>query len=210
MKRRLFAVALATLWVWGCGVQEPEPDAPAAPAPVPRAETSAVQVTEGPSGCNAQARIDWSPTETASYGLVATSIGETCDAAKIEFVMETLTGKRLYSATYEAKNLPVVFGEAVTRRDMRDALAAWIDPKQNTSFSTTADLPEWQDGQEQPLNGDFPFYPQDGITPVDYAFLRTESRPVLCYVQGSQDMACLAVSADGGAVSLVGRQAFPG
>lgn len=86
-----------------------------------------------------------------------------------------------------------IFESAHSPETLAAALANWINPANNTTMLATSALPEWPVGAPQPANAEFPFYPEANITREAYARLRAENRPLLCYVQGSESMACLAL-----------------
>jgi hypothetical protein len=103
-----------------------------------------------------------------------------------------------------------MFASANSSETMRAALADWINPANNTTMLTTEALPGWPPDSPQPSNGEFPFHPEANITREAYARLRAEKRPLLCYVQGSESMACLALDARGETLTKIGLQTFPG
>ena len=91
---------------------------------------------------------------------------------------------------------------------MREVLAEWIDPASNTTLQTSSALPEWPANAQAPQNGEFPFYPEEGYDRAAYNTLRANNLPLLCYVQGMESVACLALG--DGELTKIGVQTFPG
>jgi len=112
----------------------------------------------------------------------------------------------LYTETFEAGHVMVLAG-AQSVDDMRRRLNEWINPP-GAARDSTGDLAEWAANAEAPMQGEFPFYPEDALTRAAYAALRAADAPMYCFVQGMESEACLTVH--GGALRKVGVQTFPG
>jgi hypothetical protein len=100
----------------------------------------------------------------------------------------------------------MVFVEAKTRAQMTRALGEWL--LQSHTFRSTADLPPWKKGDEQPTSGEFPFYPEAGVDRDGYEQWRAQRLPVFCYVQGMESMSCVVLK--DGQMTKIGVQTFPG
>jgi hypothetical protein len=189
----LYAIALAA-----CG-----PSGPTSP-PTLQSDTT-------PGGCSAEAQTAWTPARGLNFTIRGEAVGVSCEAARATVTVTDAAGRTLHRDTHDVAALRnTIFASANSPDTMRAALAQWIDPVNNTTMLTTGALPEWPAGAAQPANAEFPFYPEANITRETYARLRTENRPLLCYVQGSESMACLALDARGEALTKIGLQTFPG
>jgi hypothetical protein len=102
----------------------------------------------------------------------------------------------------------MVLAQAHDQDAMRTALNEWIDPAHNTTMQTTSALPDWPANADAPASGEFPFYPESYVDRDSYIALREADVPLLCYVQGMESMACLALR--DGQLEKVGVQSFPG
>lgn len=158
------------------------------------------------SGCNAVAARAWKPLPVRALRAEAFSNGATCAHAVVTLVVRANDGKVLWADAAPAAQL-MTFVEVKTRKQMTAALGAWI--AQTHMFKSTAELPEWKKGAEQPASGEFPFYPEPGTDRDGYEQIRASRQPLFCYVQGMESMACVALSSDG-QMTKVGVQSFPG
>lgn len=159
-----------------------------------------------PRGCSASATVAWAPARGPSYPTEAFANGRACGTAVVTIVVRGPGGKVLWADAMPAAEL-MTFVEAKTPSKMKAALAEWLT--QQHTFKSTADLPVWKRGAEAPEAGEFPFYPDAGVDRDSYEQLRAAKRPVFCYVQGMESMACLSLSADG-QIEKIGLQLFPG
>jgi hypothetical protein len=103
----------------------------------------------------------------------------------------------------------MVLGAAQNATDMKAALGDWVDQRAST-VKTTADLPEWAEGAETPMLGEFTFYPESGMDRETWNAVRAAKAPAFCYVQGMESMACVMLDKESGYVSKLGVQTFPG
>lgn len=157
-------------------------------------------------GCSASATVAWAPLRGRSYPTEAFANGKACGTAVVTIVVRAPDGTVLWADARPAAEL-MTFVEAKTPSKMKAALAEWLT--QQHMFKSTADLPVWKKGAEAPEAGEFPFYPDVGVDRDSYEQLRAAKRPVFCYVQGMESMACLSLSADG-QIEKIGLQLFPG
>lgn len=157
-------------------------------------------------GCDARAANTWAVGD-AQYAVEATSDGPDCARAVATLVVRDPSGNPLYAETYLAQHV-MVLTSATTREAMQTALADWTNPANNTTMLTTSALPDWPQGEDGPANEEFPFYPEPDYSRDRYMAIRAEDAPLLCYVQGIESMACLALR--NGALEKVGVQTFAG
>ncbi len=157
--------------------------------------------------CTASADSTWAGAGPG-YKVETFASGDKCETAMAVIVIRDETGAPGYYAAHPADSVAVLAGMA-SAKDLETALRNWVDPSQ-AAFQTTADLPEWKDGQEQPMLGEFYFYPEQGIDRPTYDKIRNSKAPIYCYVQGMESLACITRDAEGGGLFKVGVQSFPG
>lgn len=200
MRRTLIAAALVALAACGQPATENAQNAPMDAAPAPAAAAP---------GCTASAETMWEGLK-----ITGTATGATCAAAQVSLAILGADGKALHSFSATAANLRVVFGEAADAppteaASMQKALAEWIDPASSTFMIATDKLPEWKSGEEAPMAGEFIYIPVDGMDRKAYEAMRKAKRPLFCYVQGAESMACVQ-KLENGQVVQAGVQTFPG
>jgi hypothetical protein len=143
--------------------------------------------------------------------LVATaSVSGECGLAEIALEVHNRLGEVVWSANYPSVDL-FGFDDIVEIDAMRIAVDDWLVSYADSSSS--ARLPEWPQGAEQPDAGEFPFYVEDFITQPDYEDIRSADIPMICYIQGRESTRCLVkfVGDSGGSELLsMGAQSFPG
>ena len=159
------------------------------------------------AGCAVSVSIPWRPLSGAEFTIEAASMGADCAKAVATIVIRDVQGDALWAQAYSAEHV-MVLAPAHDPAAMRIALSEWIDPAGNTTLQTTGALPAWPANTESPQNGEFPFYPDQGVDRDSYNAIRTANAPLYCYVQGMESLACVALR-DGG-ISQVGVQLFPG
>ncbi|BCW88306.1 hypothetical protein sos41_14450 [Alphaproteobacteria bacterium SO-S41] len=156
--------------------------------------------------CTASADAVWD-AGGEKVKIEAFASGDTCEKATAVLAVHDGTGQVIYSNVGGADGM-MMLGEKKTSKELAAALAAWIDVK--TNAGTTADLPEWKQGTEMPMRGEFPFYPADGIDRDTYEAARAAKTPMYCYVPGIETSACLIRDPQSEAIYLLGGQSFPG
>jgi hypothetical protein len=164
-----------------------------------------------PTGaCVAKTSYAWSPAGGGKYEITAAAGGSACDTgAAVVTVRNAETGKVLVSRSVDVEVMTnTVFAGVRTPEGLKKGLEEWI--RDGASAETTADFPEWKEGQEQPTAGEFPFYPADGMTREAYGAIRAAARPSYCFVQGGESLACYALDRASDSMTLVGSQTFPG
>lgn len=156
--------------------------------------------------CAAKASVAW-PEGGKGVVAEATSSGPRCGTAKLGLVLRGAGGEVLFNFDATADAV-MPFVQVKSKTEMQAALASWIADAR-TQMPTTAKLPNWKQGQEQPSDGEFPFYPDDAVKRAEYLALRAAKRPMFCFVQGMESLSCLVIGADGKA-KTIGAQSFPG
>lgn len=182
--------AIAALALAACGARDD------APAPL----------VEAANLCPASTNSTWAAGANAVFSIDAAVTGPDCAQATATIAIHTPGGATVWTQSYPAEQLMTLAG-ATAPEDMQRRLGEWIVPG-GAAADSTGDLPEWSAQDDSPMNGEFPFYPEEGIDRAAYAALRARDAPMYCYVQGMESLACLAW--DSGALTLVGLQTFPG
>lgn len=157
-------------------------------------------------GCDAVATSPWAPEGGGAFAVEAASFGPDCARAVATLVVRDAQGKVIWSEAYPAESV-MVLAPAQTPDAMQSALADWVNSSNHT-IATTSALPDWPAGAAMPVSGEFPFYPEQGWDRDTYLALREADVPVLCYVQGMESQACLALQS--GILAKIGVQTFPG
>lgn len=156
-------------------------------------------------GCDVAVSVPWSPVRQLTFKAEAFAHGARCDKAVVMLVVRGADGAPLWTDS-RVGAFVMPFAGVKTKGDMQAALAGWI--RQDHQFKSTAKLPPWPAGADQPASGEFAFLPDEGVDRVTYEAARAARLPVFCYVQGMESMACV-VWKDGGMTKL-GVQLFPG
>ena len=157
------------------------------------------------AGCDLSVGMAWTPAKQRPLRAEAFSHGPSCDKAVVVVVVRGANGAPLWVDSRNG-SFVALFAGVKAPGDMKKALADWI--RQNHMFRSSANLPAWPRGADQPTAGEFPFYVEDGMDRDGYEAIRAARAPVFCYVQGMESMACVVLK-DGG-MQKVGVQSFPG
>jgi hypothetical protein len=163
-------------------------------APAPEAAPAAVE-----NLCDARASGTWRDT----FAVEASTAGSSCKDAEATLTVKNEAGVELLRFTAPIAQV-MVLASAADVPAMRTALADWIKGEQ---MPTSAALPAWAAGANNP-GGEFPFYPEDGVTRERYDQVRAANLPMFCFVQGMESMACHVLEND--AFVKLGVQTFPG
>ncbi len=177
----------------------------------PKTQTTAEPSPPAPAAaCVAEIAIDWTPAGGPPLKIAASAAGAACDTGTAKIAVTDAAGRSLFAGDYDiAPMTTTVFAEAKTPESLKVALQQWIDPA-DAMMPTTQQLPAWAPGADAPQDGEFPFYPAEGMTRDAYARLRVQALPMFCFVQGGESMQCLAYDKAAGALTDVGVQTFPG
>lgn len=208
MKRLACVVAMAGLLA-GCGpsteIVKPKEEAAAA---VPAA-AEIVAIPDPQGACAARTTYSWKPPGGGAYDVTGAAGGADCKSgAAVITVRNPETGKILLSESVDVSVMTnTVFADSKSPASLKRGLDEWIA---QGADETTATMPEWKAGDEQPTQGEFPFYPEEGTTRAAYAALRTANLPTFCYVQGGESLACYALDRSSDTLKKVGLQTFPG
>ncbi len=179
-----------------CGPAPADPQAPTQQAAAPEAENL----------CPASAATVWTGEGGATFALEAAARGGDCARATATLTVRGPSGDVVLRETFPAAQVMTLAGaESVT--DMERRLAEWISPP-GATFDSTGDLPTWAQGAVQPINEEFPFYPEEGFGRAAYEALRARDAAMFCFVQGMESLACYAQ--EGGRLVKIGVQSFPG
>jgi hypothetical protein len=205
MKLKLSAcVALALIGLAACNRAE-----------APKAAEAADVVAAGenaPAGpCNVSLEAPWAaPAPTGATGIVVTAraTGPSCVGAAATLIMKDANGVELVKFEAPLTQMPVIFTGTPDAAALRTELGQWLD--QNEDLNTTGKLPEWKAGAAQPVSGEFPFYPEEGVTRDVYQAYRAKDAPMFCFVQGAESQACFMHDAAAGKIVRIGAQSFPG
>lgn len=155
------------------------------------------------ASCNASVSGVWA-ANGADYVIEAVSMGPDCRRAVATIVVRDDEGV-LWTQAYPTARVMTLAG-AEDAPGMRAALSEWID-RSNRTYASSSALPDWPEGAQGPVSGEFPFYVAD-LRREDYVALRQRDVPVFCYVQGMESLNCLAL--EHGALTEIGVQTFPG
>jgi hypothetical protein len=163
------------------------------------------QPVAGADRCDARTSGAWRPAENINVVVEAASLGATCADAVATIVARDENGV-LWTQAYPVSHVMVLVG-ANNESAMRVALGDWIDSS-NQTFATSSALPDWPQGSDLPVSGEFPLYVDASLDRTDYLALRERDVPVFCYVQGMESQNCLAY--ENGLLTPIGLQTFPG
>ncbi|MFT3811533.1 MAG: hypothetical protein QM698_16595 [Micropepsaceae bacterium] len=155
--------------------------------------------------CSGIAGTNWPAIKGYSIGAIAG--GPDCQKAVALIVIRDADGNPVYHESYVAEYVMVLAG-AQNSDELTKALKDWISTS-DQQFKTTADLPEWKAGEDQPMLGEFAFYPEEGMDRDTYEKIRAAKTPAFSYVQGMESIAVITVDPEAGVVAI-GAQSFPG
>lgn len=171
-----------------------------------RPKTSAPQSASHGADCAASAQAAWT-TPGGPLQVLASGSGPSCKQAVALLVIRSADGEAKHVAAYPISTL-FGFEQAVTPVSLQSALQSWI-AVDSSPLHTSADLPTWSVGAEQPDGGEYPFYPDEGFADrTAYEELRGQNLPIYCYPQGMESMSCVVLRE--GQLETVGVQTFPG
>lgn len=209
--RRLMIAALLTLSLAACGPKSEteKADAPSAPARADAPASDVAALPDPTGACAATATHTWTPKGAAAgYTITGAAAGPTCNTGEAVITVRNAAGKVLLSqGGFDVDVMSnTIFSLAVSPESLKSALTDWISSAH--ADDATGQLPEWKAGEVQPVSGEFPFYPEEGVTQAQYEAIRAANKPMFCHVQGGESMACYAV--DGDTLTKIGLQSFPG
>ena len=156
--------------------------------------------------CDVKADGVWTKEGYGRMRTQAVTSGPSCTDAVVLLTVRTEGGAPLLAW---ASPTAAVFGlkDAATPSAMKEELTRWIRQDQ-ASLASTGVLPEWPEGQETPMAGEFPFYPESWIDRAAWAELRSTPAPLFSFPQGHESMAVFVLHE--GQLELIGLQSFPG
>lgn len=165
-------------------------------------EIPALAQTAYPDDCTMSVDADWTQEITAN----ASTTGA-CGLGDLALTLRDRQDRVIWSGSYRTKDL-FGFYDVFTPLAMQAALTDWI-----TTFvdhTSTGRLPEWSAGMDSPIQGEFPFYPADGLNRDRYIAARDLDGVMICFVQGQESSLCLTPALDGAQWQEIGYQTFPG
>lgn len=185
---RALPVALV-LALAACGASTTTTTTPPSTASASSAEQS------GSGACTARAARDWT-LSGVTYIVLAVAEGPSCAHATASLMVRAPDGRSLFADAYPTEQVSLAFSPHSDATALATELQAWIagDPEH-----TTADqLPAWPEGAPAP----------PGFTPrlarIAYEGLRTEKTSILCYPDGGESNACIALSTNPAMVQRIG------
>lgn len=158
------------------------------------------------AACDVQATAEWRGSRGARYSATATTSGRTCAQAIVLLVVRDTAGDVLWTDALVAAHVAGLH-EATTPAAMSRALEEWVGfPALRPQ--TTADLPDWARVSGQQDEAEFPFMPEPWLGERLYQNLLIEAKPMFCYVQGRESLACLTELFE--RIEKIGVQSFAG
>lgn len=154
-------------------------------------------------GCTTRAEKPW-PAGGQGYTVSAFTDGPDCERAVAVIVVRDAAGAPLWIDSFNAQHVAVLAGIADAGA-LEAGLAEWIT---YDGMPSTAALPAWAEGADSPMLAEFPFLPEPGFDRASWEEQRAADRPVFCYVQGMESMACVMLG--DGFMEKLGVQLFPG
>ncbi len=152
------------------------------------------------NGCPAAAQASWE-----TFRIEGFVQGDNCADAQAAIAIRS-GDSTLWSQSYPVDQV-MVLKNAQSAEEMQRRLNEWIAPP-GAGRDSTGDLPEWAEGDANPMSGEFPFYLEEGVDRAAYEALRARDAPMFCFVQGMESQACLAL--ENGELTKIGAQSFPG
>ena len=187
MSRAIF-VSFALL-LGACGAST-TPSTEAAPS---AAASSAAQNASG--ACTARAARDWS-VGSSSFMIEASADGPTCATATATLVLRSHDGRALFSDAYPIEQVPLAFNTRADATRLATDLQAWIAG--DDEHRTANQLPAWPEGAAAP-----PGFTAK-LARLAYEGLRTEKAAILCYPDGGESNACVALTPSPALVERMG------
>jgi hypothetical protein len=159
------------------------------------------------NGCDAAVTQPWRPLSGTEFSVDTVSFGPDCARAVGTLTVRDVQGNVLWTEASPTMHIMSLAG-AHDIAAMQAALTEWGNAANNTTMQTAAALPDWPQGSDGPVSGEFPFYVEAGYDRDSYLQLRESNVPLFCYVQGMESMGCLALQ--NGSLNKIGVQSFPG
>jgi hypothetical protein len=181
----------------GCGPRPLVAEEAAPPPVAPPSDTAA---------CDVAVEQIWARDPFGRMRVEARADGPTCGQAVVLLTVRNETGDALLAWASSTQH---VFGlaEAATPEAMQTALADWM--RQDQAMLASSDkLPDWPEGADQPVSGEFPFYPETWVDRAAWADIRAAAAPLFAFPQGRESMAVYLLR--DGILEPIGVQTFPG
>lgn len=153
--------------------------------------------------CSGAASRVWNAGDGQRLIISTMATGNACATATAELKVVDDRNEILFQQSYPTEQVMVLVG-ATSAADLQAKLERWLADAPGASGT----LPDWPAGAEQPMSGEFPFYPADGVMRDAYLAARAANAPMWCFVQGMESQACLVLR--DGRITNLGAQSFPG
>lgn len=139
------------------------------------------------------------------YDVTATAEGA-CGRADLALLIAD-EGRPIHEASFSQ---PDVFGfdEVDSAAAMTEALKEWM--VYSTPAAAQEILPPWPDGANAPEDREFPFFPDEFLSPDVYRAAYAQNWSVICYIQGRESYYCLGEEPQSRNLIGLGFQLFPG
>jgi len=167
---------------------------------------SSESVVRVEAACDTLATTEWRGTNNRVFRANASTSGANCAQSVVLLVVRDSSGDVVWTDALVAAHV-MGLNEPTTQAAMTRALADWVRAP-TTRPRTTADLAPWAQTSGHRGESEFPFRPEEWIDEVTYERLAGEAKPMFCYVQGMESIACLVEFDD--RLEKVGVQSFPG
>lgn len=167
------------------------------------ATTSTDIAVDSTNACATSAEESWNTGSAGALTIVATTAGADCATATATLKVRDAQGEDLLTETFPVDHVMVLAG-STGQADMQTKITEWI----NDAGTTTSELADWPAGAAQPIQGEFPFYVEDGVTRDRYLAVRRANLPALNVVQGMESVGVWVL--ENGAFTKLGAQSFPG
>lgn len=139
------------------------------------------------------------------FDVTATASGP-CGRADLALSI-TQEGRPVHEASFSQ---PDVFGfdDVGTADRMTEALKEWL--VYSTPAAAQEILPPWREGANAPEDREFPFFPDEFLSPDVYRAAYAQNWTVICYIQGRESFYCLGEEPQSRNLIGLGFQLFPG
>jgi hypothetical protein len=155
--------------------------------------------TAAHAACYEVEKVAWPRLDTFSLTVEAYALGSSCAKASIVLLVTDNKGALQWSFARDAKTMMWFEDNVTDGAAMKLRLKEWLQAAVDASPSSTAALPDWKAGAEQPEideNGETGFYAGEGAVRSDYLEMRAKGAPLFCFVSGIESTTCLVAHSD--------------
>ena len=165
------------------------------------------------AACDVAQRETWQKSGALKLQVEAHAFGPHCRNPIVALAVFNAGGDAIWSTSRIAQHVALLGDEHTNQgRDMKNALGEWLKNAFDTSPDTTADLPAWLKGADQPARPEgeeFGFFAGQDVDQTTYAAWRKDKLPIFCFVSGMESMACI-IADKSGDIHEIGGFTFPG